>query len=316
MVPRSSLSRYFKLLVLTGVLSVSLKNGNQIVSSRVNKRLCFLSFILINSLQVIASYLLYRADSNEYSATSQEIEHMQKLSGCYIHILTHTWMYFHQTELLTIVKMITTCHMKFSSTSREVQRNYRIFVAYNVFYLLNGSILMLVIGFEYNFEILGSISAAVISLEINFLVSTLILSFYSSLVSEVQRIVEQINGRLEKMVVRGETSQRNHFEIHELLKIRNELLVLCVKDISFCLGVPLILISVFVLLSVAHITITCLWNFNLNMTWIGIALNLGGNFYLIIPKMLLYVRVFGCNRLRNEVSTFPSSVVFYRKDNL
>lgn len=306
MLPDRAISGYFRLLTFTGVLPISLTNNRQqITSTKLNKRICLLIFILTNGiiLEIFISNLTIFQDVEIHeSSTSKDMQVLQEYLACIFNTLTHSWMYFHKDKIFDILKIFLNCKLKLRSNKflKSFYQNLKIFILSNLFYHVNniGVFLLLIFNWpKYILESLNNLAGH----GINFLLSTLILSFYTSLVGSIQNTLEEINERLLWLILNCENYLKYSFEICELLKIRNTLLVLCKNNISDCFGAPLVFITIFSVLPVVHVITIFLWNYTYDGSVINFIINLEVSSYFILPSLVVHLRAFGCNRMRREV---------------
>lgn len=299
MLPERALSGYFRLLTFTGVLPISLQNGNNIVSTNFDKKLCFLAFFINNILILIVFIYISNFQYNIEGETVQDMNVLEENLMCLIHILIQTWFFFHNKQLFDIVNKIFKINAKLykNFASKHFISNFKIFVIYNLvyhFYSL-GIFTIVIINSHFLFESFLTI----ISHDINFLLSSLILSFYTCLIEKIQYDLFEINNKLD-LFHRFDKSV--YFEIQELLKIRNCLLKVCKIELSSIFGIPIILITIMSFLLVVHEFSLSLWIFNGSVQdlFLGVFIE---NVYNWIGY-IVFMRAFSCNRLRNEVRIY------------
>lgn len=297
-------SLYFKVLTYSGVLPVSLSKNNREVSTLGNKRCCLASFCCQNLFQSLVLYLTV-TDLVHYMDVQKTYKDMQvfQLSAvCITHFLIHTWIFSQKTEIFKILSLVITK----STEVRDIAgKNFRFLRNLNIFYHVNGALIEGIISFMVSEFHLNNI-LFLVSVSLNFVLSTLVLSFLSTLVEVIEDVLRKSNQRLEVIVFYLETNNKSYrryfFELMDILKTRNDLLLLCSSNISRCFGIPIIFISMFVLITVAHVPMFFAWSMNLkdSFAWIPFLLATEISTYMIVPKILIFRKVFSFN-LRIQV---------------
>lgn len=294
-------SVFFKLLTFIGVLPISISKNNRIVSTKSNKIACWISFCSQNLAQTVA---LYFTASNLFDylsveKTYKDMQVLQDCSSCIIHFVVHTWIFTQKPELLKILLLVITKR----ANSEIVLRNLRTFRNFNVFYHVGGVIIDLLVSFLMSKFAFESITI-LISNSINFLLSSLILMLFTTIVELIEDVLRKSNQRLEVIVFHVERchcSKDYYFELMDILKTRNDLLSLCSFNISRCFGVPLIFISIFLLICVSHVPIFLIWSLRNTFSWITFVVASGISIYMVVPKIVVFKMVFSFN-LRIQVS--------------
>lgn len=302
MLPKGTLSVFFKLLTFSGVLPISCSNKSEIISTKFDEKSCFLCYFLINILVLIIFLLMLNFRYEEEGQTIQNMTLIQETLVCILHIFTHSWYFFNRKTVFNIIKNIFDYKIKCNDNFylKELKYNFQIFFACNFAFNFNSFAILTFLSIKFRMYILESF-ISMLSHQINYFVSSLILSFYSCLISKIQNIFFEINKRLELIMSVENFHQKYYFEFYELLQIRNNFLVLCEKDISFYFGFPFIFLYSFALFPTAHIIAIFIWREKDNETLLLFISNFILNSYYLIPNLIIHIRAFECNRLKREV---------------
>lgn len=298
-----ALAGYFRLLTFTGILPISIKK-NKIVSTKFDKCWCALSAFSINLIIFFILIFTTTFDYYEEAETIQDMTLIQEYLACVTHNLTHIWLFCNRQILLKVIKTVLTSKLLFKNDiSRKIfQINFIIFLSCNFAYHLNSFVVYIYLLHEVDDQrYLIETFLALASHETNFFVASIILSFYTCLVKQIENNLFEIN---EKLLFQIKNIKLNYFEIQELLRIRNNLLELCKKDISKCFGIPFTWMSLFALLPPAHIISIFFWVYKYDGSVINFIFNLTISTYYILPSLIVHIRGFSCNNLRKEVRIY------------
>lgn len=101
-----------------------------------------------------------------------------------------------------------------------------------------------------------SLTLQITQYELIFIYTATLLSFYTSLISEIQQNLERINTRLAEVCLKirdGRANIYESFEIMKLIKIEEEMLWICLY-LSNIFGVVMVngLISIYLLIDLTH----------------------------------------------------------------
>lgn len=296
-------SLFFKVLTYSGVFPVSFSKHDRIISSPRNKIVCRASFCCQNLIQVAVFYITANKyfENITYEHTYRGMQILQLYSSCITHLLAHTWIFSQKNEILKILLLVIA---KTSSTKSIVLKNFKTFQNWNIFYHVNSvlievtiSILMSKVTYQNIIFLLSS--------SCHFLLSTLVLTFFTTLVELIEDILRKSNQRLEVIVLQMETSKScgsQFFELMDIMKTRNDLLLLCSSNISRIFGISLIFISAYVLICVAHVAIFFDWSLSMtdSFSWTQFLIAIEISFYTTVPKLFIFRNAFSLN-LRIQV---------------
>lgn len=292
------LSVYFYLVTFTGIFPISLRNGKNIISTKFDKKSCIFAYIFNISIALINFIFMCNFRFEIEGDTAQGMGFIEENLVFFTYIFVQTWFFSYKSKTFYIVNTIFKNNLKFYGhiTSKQFSLNLKIFLMCNLIYHLYafGYFVLNIIIFDFTFESLFSF----ISRSVNYFVSSLVLSFYTSLIENIENILIKINKRLSFLISKNKSDFYVFYKIHEILKVRDNLLTICRTEISFVFGVPFILMTMLVFIVLSHEISLALWIFDNESFFLGMILT---DIYFLIG-LIIHVRVFSCNNLWKEVS--------------
>lgn len=309
-------SYYFRVLKYFGILPISLSEQGHVVSTKVNRRVYHIMFAVIQtfiiSLFVYGKVKYWSVPLVNYGSTGQHFELLEEVLSGVINIILHPWMFFSMEENLKLVKNLLECDMRtlhLADKGRNYTlRNFFIATSCVVFFNLH------CLTFFNDQPDLFSAARIIIMLEylVHFTYDVAIMSFYTSLVWKVRSILERINRRFEdisrqfKFVSGNGRELTINNEIMNLLKIRNQVLVLCSCDLSSIYGLVILFVSGLMLVHMTHVPYYIVYRVEQEAwsSWVNAIFSAQTSILYIIPKLVVFVMIFTCNNIGIEVSFY------------
>lgn len=294
MLPERALSGYFRLLTFTGILPISLNSENKIISTKFNRKACFLAYICNNILIIIILIYTSNFNFNIEGETVQGMSFIEENLICCFRAILQNWFFFKKKQTFNIVKIILKNNIKKLIVPDIFSKDLKIFIFCNfVYHLYCFGILVSII---FHSHLIFEYFLTIISHSLNYLIGSLILSFYTCLILNIQNNLSELNKRLDLLIMNNFVEKSSFYEIQEILKIRNNLLTLCQTEICSIFGVPIILITILGFLLLVHEISISIWIFTGKLIY-GILIS---NCYTLIG-LVVHLRAFYCNQLRKEV---------------
>lgn len=139
---------------------------------------------------------------------------------------------------------------------------------------------------------------------LGFVFQSTIMSVYTVVVLKIANIIKSANNRLDHIREEVENGVEVSIEIVDLLRIRNDLLVLCFESLSNVFGIVNLCATVYMLIDIVQ-----MWFFislvfdNLHVFdyWISIW-TIYTSVTWILPQAIIFVMAFTCNSVGEEVS--------------
>lgn len=309
-------SIYFHLLTWLGLLPISLSDSGTIESSAVNRKVYYRMLIVFQIITVF--FLIYgkvkywKSPLENYGPTGQYFEFSELIIYLVVQFIIYIWMLCSMEWHLSTIKSILevdfkTIHLRKQDEKNHTLRNLKILSICVSFHWINSTLL----SAEYNsFSadfLIETRSVIMIEYEMNFTQGAVIISFYTALVWKVRTILERVNRRVEEMVeVKKHFSITLSREIVSLLNLRNDILQVCVMDLSVIHGFAILLNSVLFLINLTHLTYYFIWRMERNnsLDRFQLSYTFQSSVLWLAPIVLNFVLAFTCNNIGKEVSFF------------
>lgn len=308
----SGWSRYFNLLIYFGIIPISLNEAGRVVSTPYDKKMyliIFLTLSIVNPLFLVNCALYYW--SHYYydyrSITGGSYEFCQEIISALVMSVLLCWMFMNSQVNITSIRQILELDEQTRSYAYKLEPNYsvryyRIHMICIIVTILNS---VSTLAATHPFHFVQGLQT--IQYVMGFVYVATILTFYASLVSKIQLILQRVNSRLivvSQEIQNGRLGISQFSEIMKLIDIREELLFICFKNLSNVFGFVMFIVSVYVLIDLIQITfiVVIFLEIMKDLSFVGVWRRASSSIIWVSTEIVSYVLVFTCNYIQKEVS--------------
>lgn len=307
-------SLYFNLLTHFGIIPISLSSTGRVVSTPYDKRICLFMFVTLTILNTVLlmncalNYWVYDA-YGDLSRTGYKYEYFQEIVSGSIMILLLSWMFFNSYDNVETFRKV----LHYDEQTRDFKefygpnhtfRNFKINLLCISMTIIN-SIVIWTLASQKNLHLYLQNFQYVISL----VYFSTILSCYTSIVSKIHKILQRVNRKMKSVSLKVQMGNQGITEIEMLgvlkfVEIRNEVLFICVENLSNFFGVVLCLISVYVLIDLTQIAffIVVVLETKIKFSLSDIFSRIFSYVIWVLPEIVVFILAFTCNSIQKEVS--------------